>query len=76
MAAACGDYDVWRLMGNTGITLLIFEFGTHVNLQKVHLVLRRALKVTAVSTIAPIVPSTVRKSRSAASAPSSPSRFR
>jgi Kef-type K+ transport system membrane component KefB len=50
---ACGDYDVWRLMGNTGITLLIFEFGTHVNLQKVHLVLRKALKVTAVSTILP-----------------------
>ena len=58
-SAATGDaqkcsYDLWRLIGNTGITLLIFEFGTQLNLQKVRQVQVRALAVGLASTLGPI----------------------
>lgn len=54
VAGVCGD-DVWRLIGNVGITLLIFEFGTFVQLQKVRQVRIRTIILATLSTIGPLL---------------------
>lgn len=48
------SHDLWRLIGNAGITLLIFEFGTQISFSKLKQVRRRAVIMALASTLLPI----------------------
>ena len=47
--------DIWRFIGNVGVTLMIMESGMHIHFDKVALVGKKAFGVAVVGTGLPIV---------------------